>query len=30
MQNQHEDEKTLALFNEICGPKRGGMNLDSR
>jgi hypothetical protein len=31
MQNQHEDEATLALFNELCGPAAtGGMNLDSR
>jgi hypothetical protein len=30
MQNQHEDEQTVALFNRICGPViNGGINMDS-
>jgi hypothetical protein len=29
MQNQHEDEATVILFNKICGPvAAGGMNMD--
>jgi hypothetical protein len=29
MQNQHEDERTVMLFNKICGPTAtGGMNMD--
>lgn len=29
MQNLHEDEKTISLFNKICGPlAAGGMNMD--
>jgi hypothetical protein len=29
MENLHEDEKTIALFNKICGPiSAGGMNMD--
>lgn len=29
MENLHEDERTVLLFNKICGPlKNGGMNMD--
>jgi hypothetical protein len=29
MQNQHADEKTVLLFNKICGPvASGGLNMD--
>lgn len=29
MQNQHQDEETVALFNKICGPvSAGGLNMD--
>lgn len=29
MQNLHEDERTIALFNKVCGPQAaGGMNMD--